>query len=282
MNGVFRVDLGNGSVTRVGPAARFTRVVPSADRQTLFASVSGHDGEEGRRVACEALDLGAVDVGSGNWRPIASVSMPRAGNQSLSVSADGRTLFVHPCSRVERRADGAEIPFFNHLVSVDVMTGEQLDVLVVPAAQSIERVSLAPDGRTLAVLSEVIDVGAVRPVGRSGVLGRVGVDGTGYRELRVAPYRDGGYIGTDSLSWAANGAAIRWCEAVSQNAACRPMEIEAEGRGGVREVPAPDERLHSPDGMHVITVAQDRNTLRGRWDTWSMDNVTSVLSRAPR
>jgi Tol biopolymer transport system component len=278
---IHRVNLVNGEVTRIGPATRYTRVLPSADRQTLFASVSGRDYEAGGRTACETLQIVAMDVSSGNSRAVASVSMPRVGNESLSLSADARTLFLLPCSRFERRADGAEIPYFK-LSSVDVTTGEQRDVLVVPAAQSIERVSLAPDGRTLAVLSELIDVGAVRSVARSNVLGRVGVDGAGYRELRVASYRDGAYIDTNSLSWTPNGAGIRLCEGVSMNAPCLPIEIDADGQGGVREAPPPDGRLYSPDGVHVITVSPNRITSRGLWETWAMDIVTSALTRAPQ
>ena len=275
MNEIYRVDLGNGNVTRVAPAARFTRILPSADRQTLFASVSDTDYEGGGRVACETLELGAVDVSTGNWRPVASVSMPRGGDWSLSVSADERTLFVLPCSRVERRESGSETAYFRRVVAVDVMTGEQRDVLVLPDTQWIGQVRLAPDGRTLAVL-----VTGSQPARQTVV--RVGVDGTGDRELHVYVHRNGGYISNDSLSWTADGAAIRWCEAVSLNAACRPVEIDAEGRGGVREAPAPDRGVQSPDGLHVITIAPNRGTLRGLWETWAMDNVTSVLSRAPR
>jgi hypothetical protein len=275
MNEIYRVDLGTKEVTRVGPAARFTRVVSSADRRTLFASVSGRDAEAGRATACETQRLAAVDVSTGNWRSVASVSVPRVGDGSLLVSTDERTLLVVPCSRVERNENGSETAYSHRIVAIDVTTGEQRDVLVVPNTQWIGRAGLAPDGRTLAVL-----VTGTQPARQA--LVRVGVDGTGYRELHVFLHRDGGYISNDSLSWAASGAGIRWCEALSLNARCRPMEIDADGRGGVREVPAPDERLYSPDGLHAITVPQIRNTARGRWDTWAMQNVTSVLSRAPR
>lgn len=273
MSEIHRVDLGTKQVTRVGPAVRWTRVIPSADRQTLFASVSRVDVE---RPACQTQQLVSMDVSSGSSRQLASVSV-----NALSVSADEKTLFVLSCSPFERR-DGSVTSYSHRILSVDVMTGEQRDVLVVPDAQSIQRISPAPDGRTLAVLlADVVTHLQFPVVGQTHLLARVGVDGTAYRELRVAPYLDGGYIDNSSLAWTANGAGLRWCEGLSTNARCRPMEIDV-ARGGVREVPAPDAGVHSPDGLHVITVPPNRITQKGRWDTWAMDNVISVLSGAPR
>ena len=266
---IHRVDLRTKQVTRILPASG-TLVTSSADGRTLFASVRKDGVDVGAEPSCFTQNIVALGVTSGDSRPVASVPWTR----SLIVSRDDRTLFVNPCSGIEATDDANERELFGdsarrpialRIIAIDVSTGQQREAFAAQPGQSIDEMSLSPDGRTLAVV--VADLTSKPTRNR---LVSVGVDGAASTSLH-----DGGLV--SGLSWAADGASIRWCEAPSTSERCRAMQLAATG--GTPQVVGQEEGRHSPDRLHVITFPPQTRVTP---DLWAVDNLSPLLSPAPR
>jgi Tol biopolymer transport system component len=106
----------------------------------------------------------------------------------MALSADDKTLYLAP--RFPAPGDTKN----NKLVVVDLPTGVERQRLTLPTADNIQEMALSPDGRTLAIWTD--------PDPKTGEsrLFRVGIDGSGYREI----YRGQGHC----LAWTPDGSSI--------------------------------------------------------------------------
>ena len=198
-----RRPAGESQVVVVTPPDRAETVIGSSasgqpllwlDPRTVLAQSEGARDRPEPRV----IDVLTHQVTAGGALP---PGLPRSA--AAAVSPDGRTLYAAAGDLVTEAGRRVETPW-NRLVSVDLATGDTRlvwqfpDDLVATPWNWLTGIALSPDGRDLAV--------AVCPTGaRKTRLFRIGVDGTGYRDL-YQPYEVRGAHG--KVAWSARGIYI--------------------------------------------------------------------------
>jgi Tol biopolymer transport system component len=150
---------------------------------------------------------------TGSGEPFLRVDFPVAPNL-MALSPDDKILYLVPRPVLHGREGMAAglmgippgEPKNNKLIVVDVPTRMEKQRLTLPVANSIRELALSPDGRTLAMWT-VADTRT-----EESRLFRVGIDGSGYREL----YRGRGA----TIAWARDGSSIFFGQSDTGHAYC--------------------------------------------------------------
>jgi Tol biopolymer transport system component len=123
------------------------------------------------------------------------------------LSPDDKTLYVVPRPLMTTEKN-------DMIVVVDVSTGKEMRRLMLPVSDEVEDVALSPDGRTFAMWT-VAD-----PKTGQSQLFRIGVDGSGYREL----YRGR----AQSLAWTPDNRSLFFAKS-DNDEDWQVMRIPADG-----------------------------------------------------
>jgi Tol biopolymer transport system component len=122
----------------------------------------------------------------GTTHQIAKLEFP-TWPELMQLSPDDKTIYAVPRP--------LQVTAGNNMVAIiDVSTGKEIRRLMLPVSDDIEELALSPDGRTLAMWSV-----AYPKTGQSHLF-RIGVDGSGYREL----YRGRAH----SLAWTPDSRSL--------------------------------------------------------------------------
>ncbi|MGZ6371613.1 MAG: TolB family protein, partial [Bdellovibrionota bacterium] len=197
-----------------------------------------------------------VDLKTGEFKPLS--------DQPAGLSTADQTVYV-----VRHDPNGAG-DASDHIVEMNIVTGKERQILNLPAAPgatSLSVVSLSPDGRTLAIRRHDSRVG----VAGKTHFARVGVEGTGYREL----YTMDRLVAGDQLAWTPDGRGIVFDQRHEDG--FQIMRIPAEGGApeftGLEVKDFTMQNLHfSPNGSRITFSSVQRGS-----QVWVLDNVLSAL-----
>jgi Tol biopolymer transport system component len=170
-----------------------------------FRDGGGWLGIRGMPVGCD-LCITRFDLAAGTLHQIAKLEFP-TWPELMQLSPDDKIIYAAP-----RPLQGTA---GNNMVAIiDVSTGKEIRRLMVPISDEIEELALSPDGRTLAMWS-VAD-----PKTGQSHLFRIGVDGSGYREL----YRGHAH----SLAWTPDSRSLFFAKS-DNGEDWQVMRIPADG-----------------------------------------------------
>jgi len=196
-----------------------------------------------------------VDLKTGEFKPLAE-------SQDRLSRADRMVYAV-------RHDPNAAAGALDHVVEIDLRTGQERQILNLPAAPgpgSLSVVSLSPNRRTLAIRWHDSKLG----VAGKTYFARVGVDGSGYREIHVMSRLDAG----DSLAWTSDGQGILFNQ--RHDYGYQLMRIPADG-GGIEPIGIEGKGTFlslnvSPDGSRVAFSSVQRGS-----QVWVLDNLLSAV-----
>jgi Tol biopolymer transport system component len=169
-----------------------------------FRDGGGWLGIRGMPVGCD-LCITRFDLAAGTLHQIAKLEFP-TWPELMQLSPDDKIIYAVP------RPLQAEK---NNMVAIiDVATGKEMRRFTLPVSDEVEELALSPDGRTLAMWS-VAD-----PKTGQSHLFRIGVDGSGYRELYRGRAR--------SLAWTPDSRSLFFAKS-DNGEDWQVMHIPADG-----------------------------------------------------
>jgi len=251
---LYRIDLKSGEVRQLASTLKdyYSAVSLSPDDKTIYAITPGDLPAAGGSRTDRII---AIDVSSGE--ETRGFTLPQPGNPLFSP--DGRTLYFRLC---DKKCD--------RIVAVDLVTGQQRQVLKVEDPEQISGLTLSPDGRTLAsVIGDAVWQPGRPPI--TGQLFRIGVDGSEYHKLGFQFSTSN----SPTLSWTADGAAVLVLE--QRNGVQSLTRVPASGGNpAVLQSSVPRAFALSPDGSR-IAIESTEIINEG---VWALDNVSAFLKTA--
>ena len=240
---------------------------------SAFLTVVGRD--DGARW------LERVNVASGEFTPLFSLSPSLAPGRGHGTQLiDDKTVVM-----LGRDLNGTDPrgPLFgplNRIVALD-LRGRQKDVFVVPSSREITAFAVSRSGRSIALtLHRARAVNQDSNEDRQGRLAIVGIDGTGYREVHVAPEDE--LYGSNTLAWTADDSALLFATRDTRDSTVRRVMqvpitggvpqftgIAVTGSGGFTLT-----RIDvSPDGSRLAYVSRPDPVN----EVWAIDNLVQSL-----
>ena len=272
---LYRVDLKTSEFKKIGPAQNSKPFAISFDDKTIYLSNAG---EAPKPTACRMDNIVAMDVDTGKERTVARIPEPYA----RQLSADDKTLYMTSCERAVLVSDfiagnTGTWQVYDRIVAVDTATGAQKDVFTVPAPKTLADFRVSSNGRELSAVI-IDDLEAWMSAGFNGGLDkneqliRVGLDGSGYRQLFTLPE---GFM--ERPTWTAGDTEIRFL-AKSANNPWGTLQISAGGGNPQVLYSSSISNFRdqvSPDGSHVIVTSNESNPPPP--ELWALDNVAEPL-----
>jgi Tol biopolymer transport system component len=215
---------------------------------------------DGKAVVVMASRLGKartlyrVDLATKQFKEILEVPPDRYGPAHYEISRDGKTLYIAASN--PENTEG-------RILAVDLSTGKQQQVFQISTRLQPINFRLSPDGGTFAIRR-------FDPVDEKLHCGVVGVDGSGYRELKTIAF----IPWWAPMAWTHDGRGVLIPERVKES--WRIMRLSLDGGAaaptglqGPGDLQAMDV---SPDGKRLVFSSSKRVS-----ELWAMANVLSVL-----
>jgi Tol biopolymer transport system component len=200
-----------------------------------------------------------IDLKTGEW-----TKLPIPGGGSPALSPDDRTLY--------NRRNPENMPV--RIMSNDMVTGQERQILELPATGRIQGPSLAlsPDGKTLALAW----MDRFPEKGTRLHIGTVSVDGSNFREVFA---RTDSLFGAGSIAWSKDGRSIIFNQEQPGGADhWALMRVPADGTAGASVLLAPGPTNgagwfdRSPDGSRfAIGMSEGRQS-----EVWALDNLSAI------